>query len=225
VHTRTDECKHPKHTEQNCPFKQWGEGRGTAILVKEVYKLAHIRYMPSGRGIVATFNDVQMANIYAPSDATKRKTRKDLYNVDVRHLLGYPSSTLLLVENFNCFLQAQDCTVSQTISRVLRSLIMGLELYDTWDQRHGNRQYTHYTAKGARIDRIYTTRNIMAKKQTTVLYAVAFTDYPAVILHTRCLVTTTTPGRGLWEMNVSMLQYEHTLLASRTNGKRKMSLH
>jgi exonuclease III len=107
-----------KHTELHCPFKHQGEGRGTAILVKEVYKLANVRYMPSGRGILAKFNRVQIANIYAPSGATKRKAREDFYNINVPQLFGHPSSTLLLVGGL-CVLQVQDCTGSPNISRAL----------------------------------------------------------------------------------------------------------
>jgi exonuclease III len=84
------------------PIQTLGEGRGTAILVKEVYKLDNVGYMPSGRGMVANFNGVKIANIYAPSGAGKCKEREDFYNIDVQQLLGHPPSTLILVGDFNC---------------------------------------------------------------------------------------------------------------------------
>jgi exonuclease III len=114
--------------------------------------------------MVATFNGVQIANIYAPSGARKRKEREDFYNIDVPQLLGHPPSTLLLVGDFNCVLNAQDCTGSPNISRALKSLLTGLELVDTWDQRNENPRYSHYTATGASmIGRIYAARNMTEK--------------------------------------------------------------
>jgi exonuclease III len=143
--------------------------------------------------MVATFNGVQIANIYAPLGAGKRKEKEDFYNIDVPQLLGHPPSTFLLVGDFNCVLHAQDCTGSPNISRALKSLLGGLELFDTWDQRNENRRYTHYTATGAsRIDRIYATGNMMDKKPSTEICAVAFSDHLAVNLLTKCLATTNT---------------------------------
>jgi exonuclease III len=178
--------------------------------------------MPSGLGMVATFNGVKIANIYAPG-ARKRKEREDFYNIDFPQVLDHPPSTLLLVGDFNCVQHAQDCTGSPNISRALKSLLTGLELFDTWDQRNENRRYMHYTAtRASRVDRIYATRNMMDKKQSTEICAVAFSDHLAVILHTKCLTTTTTWGRGLWKMNVSMLQNEpkRTLFEDEWGGGR-----
>jgi exonuclease III len=132
-----------------------GDGRGTAILVKEAYTLYNVRRMPSGRGMVATFNGVQIANVYAPSGAGRRKEREDFYIIDVSQLLGRPPTSLLLAGDFNCVLHANDCTGTPNMSRTLKNLLTGLALEDTWDQTPANRRYMHYTASGAsRIDRI-----------------------------------------------------------------------
>jgi hypothetical protein len=98
-----------------------------------------------------------------------------------------------------------DCTGTPTISRTLRNLVAGLDLQEAWDQRRGNRLYTHYTFSGAsRIDRIYATREMKVKKSIEICTE-AFSDHLAVILHTGCMTATTTRGRGLWEMNASLL--------------------
>jgi hypothetical protein len=45
-------------------------------------------------------------------------------------------------------------------------MVADLDLKDTWDQRQGNRSYTHYTSTGdARIDRIYASREMMKVKK------------------------------------------------------------
>jgi hypothetical protein len=120
-----------------------GEGWVTATLVKELYRLGNERYMPSGCEMVAAFNGEQMANISSPSGAGKRKEREDFNTIDVPQLLGHPPSTLLLLVDFNCVLHAQDCTGSPNISSALKFLLTGLKLFDNWDQRSENRQYTH----------------------------------------------------------------------------------
>jgi hypothetical protein len=59
---------------------------------------------------------------------------------------------------------------------------------------------------------------MVAKKQSTEIRAVAFTYHLAVILNTQCMAKTTTRGRGLWKMNVSMLNKNRSVLSSRKNG-------
>jgi exonuclease III len=51
------------------------EGRGTALMVKEAYKVDDVRRLPSGRGIMATFHGFRIAKIYAPSFTNKRKVK------------------------------------------------------------------------------------------------------------------------------------------------------
>jgi hypothetical protein len=67
---------------------------------------------------------------------------------------------------------------------------------------------------------------MMDKKQSTERCAVAFSDHLTLILHTKFLETTTTWGRGLWKMNVSMLQIELTRTLFKDDwGRWKMTRH
>jgi hypothetical protein len=118
---------------------------------------------------------------------------------------------MLLAGDFNCVLQAQDCTGVPHMSLALQTLITGMDLVDTWPHSHGSRQYTHYTTTGAsRIDRIYVSRNMLARQPSTEIRAAAFTDHMTVILHTTCAVTAAHRGRGLWRMNAALLHHATT---------------
>jgi hypothetical protein len=77
VYTRTHKYLHTGHKELHSTFKYSRGGAGTVILVKDVYKLSDILYMPSGRGINAIFNGVEIVNIHAPSGAGRRREREE----------------------------------------------------------------------------------------------------------------------------------------------------
>jgi exonuclease III len=172
------------------------ESRGMAIIHKDIYNLTDIRFMPSGRGIVATFNGIQIVNIYAHSRAGRKTEREKFFIVDVPRLLTRPATTMLLAGDFNCTLQNTECTGTPSTGRALRNLIAGMHLHDTWKARTEPRTYTHYTATGAtRLDRIYVTDDLLRKKKSIEISR-SFTDHLAVILHTECPMNTTTMGRG-----------------------------
>jgi exonuclease III len=50
--------------------------RGSAIMAKPQHQLTNIRRLPTGRAIAATFRDVQIINIYAPSGTNRRAERE-----------------------------------------------------------------------------------------------------------------------------------------------------
>jgi hypothetical protein len=58
----------------------------------------------------------------------------------------------------------------------------------------------------------------MNAKKSIEIRAVAFSDHFAVILHTGCMTTSTTRGRGLWKMNTSLLKEGISVTNSRKNG-------
>jgi exonuclease III len=140
-----------------------GGGRGTAILVKEAHILGNIRRLPSGRGMMTTFNGVDIAKFM--HRRARGGGRRGILQFRRASALGNPPTSLLLAGDFNCVLTANDCTGSPNVSRTLTNLIKGLAMVDTWEQQHGNRRYAHYTAlRASRIDSIYATRNMLGKK-------------------------------------------------------------
>jgi hypothetical protein len=66
--------------------------------------------------------------------------------------------------------------------------------------------YTHYSVAGAtRIDRIYTTRDLISKKLGIETIAAAFMDHSAVCLRLTVDVPVVRIGRGFWKMDDTLL--------------------
>jgi exonuclease III len=51
--------------------------RGTAIVAREGVALSNIAMVPSGRAIVAEYDNITIVNIHAPSGTAKRSERED----------------------------------------------------------------------------------------------------------------------------------------------------
>jgi hypothetical protein len=56
--------------------------------------------MPTRWGILGTFHDMKIINIYAPSGKTRRWEREEFFNTDVPRLLLRPYDTLILAGDF-----------------------------------------------------------------------------------------------------------------------------
>jgi len=78
--------------------------RGTAILTREQISLTNITRLPSGRGMVASYQGIWLVNIYAPSGTANRQEREDFYNVELVYLLRSLSPTMIVGGDFNCVL-------------------------------------------------------------------------------------------------------------------------
>jgi hypothetical protein len=88
------------------------------------------------------------------------------------------------------------------VSRALTKLTQCLGLHDVWDSSSGRIDYTHFTHAGAnRIDRIYGTEDILARKQGAETIATAFTDHLAVIVRVTYNVPSTTRKHWAWRMD------------------------
>jgi len=77
-----------------------------------------------------------------------------------------------------------------------------------WEMDHSRSIFTHYTLLGAsRLDRIYTTRILSARKTGVETVAAAFTGYLTVILPLSLDTPIERRGRGFWKMNITLLNY------------------
>jgi len=129
-------------------------GRGTAIIAKVDLQLHRIRRLPSGRGLVAYYNNICLLNIYAPS-GTANQAERHFFNSEVIELLPQVPTGLIMAGDFNCVQTDSDCTGHRYSSRSLDRLLHGLRLADVWDASLNPHEYTHYIPTGAsRLDRI-----------------------------------------------------------------------
>jgi len=96
---------------------------GAAILAKDGLTLSNIQRLPSERGMFASFRDILIVNIYAPSGAEKRQETEGFYNTEVVHLIPSSSTAMILAGDFNCVITNDDCTGQRNYSRALARLI------------------------------------------------------------------------------------------------------
>jgi len=80
-------------------------GRGTAIIAKEDLQMHMIRRLPSGRGLVAYYNNIFLLNKYAPSGSANRAERETFYNSEVIELLLQVPTSLIMAGDFNWWKQ------------------------------------------------------------------------------------------------------------------------
>jgi endonuclease/exonuclease/phosphatase family metal-dependent hydrolase len=108
--------------------------------------------------------------------------RDYLYNSELPILMGHNPESLILGGDFNCTLNSTEPTGIPNPNRVLAKLINGIDLKNTWCQNSNTPVYTHHSQSGAsRLDRIYTSRALLARKVGTVILTAAFADLHAVV--------------------------------------------
>jgi exonuclease III len=57
---------------------------GTAIVAREIVELSNIAMVPSGRAIVAEYDNLKIVNIYAPTCTAKRSEREDFLTANLQ---------------------------------------------------------------------------------------------------------------------------------------------
>jgi exonuclease III len=158
--------------------------RGTATVARNDIILHNINKSPSGRAIAAKYKGLHIVNIYTPSGTAKQTEREHFYNAEVPQLLQTGHGEIIIGGNFNCVLDPADTSGHFHTSRALTEMTRGLQLKDTWKQDQNRPVYTHYSNTGAsHIDRIYISRNIVARVTGTDFIPAAFTDHSAVVVH------------------------------------------
>ena len=78
-------------------------GRETAIIAKEDLQMHRIRQLPSGRGLVACYNNICLLNKYGLSGSANRaeRERETFYNSEVIELLPQVPTSLIMAGDFN----------------------------------------------------------------------------------------------------------------------------
>ena len=118
-----------------------------------------------------------------------------------------PKARMIIGGDFNCVIATSDTTGHYNHSHALAELIHGFTLKDTWQQNPTNPTYTHHSISGAtRIDRIYTTQELLEKKLGIETIAAAFTDHHALMLRLAVDTPVLRMGRGRWKMNTAMFR-------------------
>jgi exonuclease III len=127
--------------------------QGTALVGRKTTRIPHVQLLPSGRAIAATYGDLRIVNIYAPSGTLNRVEREHFYNSELPSMMRHTPGTLLLGGDLNCTETAADSTGQPCPSRALSELIRRMDLKDTWSHNYNQPVYTHYTQTLARADK------------------------------------------------------------------------
>jgi hypothetical protein len=153
------------------------------------------------------YEGIWIVNIYAPSGAERRAERGQFFNTELMYILPQTNADVILAGDFNCIIEKSETTGGTNYSTALNGLITGLGLKDGWDPKTMKGGYTHMTAQSAsRIDRIYTTPQLTARKTGIETIPAAFSDHNAVIIRIATDKRSPTRGRGYWKMNTLFLQ-------------------
>jgi hypothetical protein len=151
---------------------------------------------------------IYIVNIYAPSGTAKRKERDDLYTTEMPQLLQHASYNYVLGGDFNCVLQRTDSTGTPITCAPLTTLIHQSHMTDAWINTGNNTGYTHFTNNAAsRIDRMYISSTVHARKIHTQTLAAAFTDHYAVQVTFSGNSSPPPPHHGYsyWKLNGTLL--------------------
>jgi len=174
--------------------------RGTAIVARDGFNLENIIMSQSGRVMAATFREIWMINVYAPSGTAMKQECERFFNSELSYLLTGETGHILLGGGFNCILEASDSTGVFTYGRAVAELVHGLALTDTWQGNPTRKVYTHNsTSEATRIDLIYATRELLERKLGVETIVEPFTDHLAVSLRISIDLQIMRRVRGLWE--------------------------
>ena len=147
---------------------------GTACLVKNNLSFKDLRLDTEGRIIMFEINDFLFVNVYPKSgtDTTSRQTRENMFSSTLPNMIGFCRENMVLAGDWNCITENNDATHLPEIktSPSLKRLIQTFDIKDDFRKIHGkSRVFSRYYSKqktvagGTRLDRIYSTKNLVAK--------------------------------------------------------------
>ena len=180
--------------------------RSTATIARGEINLENVTRIPSGHAIAAKFRELWLINIYAPSGTAQKQERERFYNSVLAYLISEASGQIILCGDFNCVQETTDSTGCFNYSRALAELVHGFALKDTWQGDPTRKVFTHCSVSGAtRIDRIYASQQLLARKLRVEAVAEAFTDNLAVCLRMSVDLPILRAGRSLWKLGSAIL--------------------
>ena len=148
--------------------------RGTAIVARKGINLENIIISPSGRAMAAKFIEVWIINVYAPSGTAMKQERERFFSSELPYVLKYYWVGISIA-----YWMLQKLPTNSPLAE----LVYGLTLRDTWKGNPTRKVYTHYSASGTtRIDRIYSTRELLERKLSVENAVAPFTDHLAICL-------------------------------------------
>ncbi|KAK3922815.1 Transposon TX1 uncharacterized 149 kDa protein [Frankliniella fusca] len=174
--------------------------RGTALLWKSALPISDVCSLPSGRAIAATFGDVRIVCVYAPSGTSGAQERRAFFAQDLALLFAEGAQKVVLGGDFNCVLEAKDTTGGFRKCAELQQLVSGLGLCDTWRTLSSDPGYTYHSAGcRSRLDRIYVSSAFKRNIKSVHRHTVTFGNHQAVSAHVELQVAYLPMGPSYWK--------------------------
>ncbi len=234
------ECNIPYRSNYKSFEDRWSHGQsvwsgdnknrssGVAVLLNGPdFNIQRVQHIIHGRLLCVdvTWNNVKLriVNVYCPPDLQER-----LQILDAIQPLLLCSSEVVLGGDFNCLLNKKDKLSNATVkldssSEVLKNLTQDFKLIDTF--RSINPSLPGFTWSDgkthSRIDFLFASKGLLVHDATVT--PAFFSDH----LKIDCALVfkdKVTKGRGLWKLNVSLLQDEKVVKRFKAKLKQWSSL-
>lgn len=174
--------------------------RGTAIAVRDLWKIGNVEKSLDSRIISVKINTTTFINVYAPSGAERRSEREEFFNISVANFLHHATGQIVLGGDFNAVVHNKDATGSGNISPMCKRLMNAAELLDSWEILNGNRvEFSFIRANAAsRLDRILISRSLQQDLRSAHFTVTSFTDHKAYVIRLVLQNLGSVAGRGIW---------------------------
>lgn len=174
--------------------------RGTALLWRSELRLTDLVALPSGRAIAASFGEVRVVCVYAPSGTNKQGERHAFFAEELAALFAGGATKVVIGGDFNSVQEAKDTTGHFKACGALDSMVRGLSLCDTWRTLTSDPGFTyHTTGCHSRLDRIYVSSTYRPHVKSVHKHAVSFGSHQGMSAHVNLHVAYLPRGPSYWK--------------------------
>jgi exonuclease III len=188
--------------------------RGTAIAIRDQIKFTNIEKSLDSRLICVRINgNITICNIYAPSGTQQRGYRENFFNCTLAYYLRSLTDFLIIGGDFNSVISSKDSTGNSNHSPAFKAAAQNLQLLDSWEVLHQNRiEYTYIRPGiGARLDRIYVSRNLKQNVRDAKIYANCFSDHKSYVTVVSLPNLGVRYGYGSWRLKNNILNDDEAM--------------
>jgi exonuclease III len=188
------------------------DGGSVAIVYKENLQVKEVRTDTDGRIIRCEIGGCKFVNIYAPSGSQNKKAREVFFEEKIAPYIPKDIESTVFLGDFNCITDKQDAIAqSDNICSSLKRFVRDAGFLDVWKEKVNTRSFTRisWTAYGggARLDRIYTSSEILPQIEKIENKIAPFSDHQAVIATLKNNERKKSSFRNLsWKMNTEVLR-------------------
>lgn len=191
---------------------------GTGFIVRTGIEPKTTVKEPYGRILKIEIGSLCITNIYAPSGDKKVTERSSFFKDTMPAYLGSGRGDNILLGDFNSTESEEDRIAKSKRRRpvkdctAIKQLTSAYDFQDLWKRlKPGEEGHTFFRKSGsARLDRIYTSREVINSFSNIKTEPVFFSDHQPVLVEMSGIQPSqtriTNPKKSRWKMNTSILQ-------------------